>query len=145
MTAEEVQKLVEAGIRTARLPEEARAEATRLLEKVPFKPTTKAGIVEAVLRGTLPVKEGALDNESFGKLVLAEAQRIGAMIAEESGMGSVRHMGLPGVPSIVAPKPEEIAARESQKKADEAASIAIFESLGMTPNAAKHAAKGRAA
>jgi hypothetical protein len=143
MTAEEVQRLVEAGIRTSRLPEDARQEATRLLETVALKNETKAYIVETVLRGTIPTKEGALDKDALAPLVVAEAQRVGKLIAAESGGAQVRGMGI-GAP-IPAPKPEEIAAREAASKRELEEDLEIWQSLGLTENAAKHAAKGRAA
>lgn len=146
MTAEEVKKLVEAAIRTARLPEVARVEATRLLEAVAVKDTTKQVIIEGALRGTIPTKEGALDTEEFGKLVVAEAQRIvRAIQSENPNMGRVIGMGLPGGPQLVAPKPEEIAAREAAAKREEADDIETWKALGLTESAAKHAAKGRVA
>ncbi len=147
MTAEDVQKLVEAAVRTARLPEDARREATRLLETVAIKPKTRDIIIEGVLRGTLPVKEGGLDTEEFGKLVVAEAQRIvSAIEAERPGMGQVSGFGLPGVgPQLVPEKPEIIAAREAKGKAEEEDLIKTFESLGMTRTGAEIAAKGRVA
>ncbi len=144
MTAEEVKKLVEAEIRTARLPEDARTEAHRLLETVALKPETKAFIVDTVLRGTIPVKEGALDKQALAPLVVAEAQRIGKLLAVESGGAQVRGMGI----GTVAPptlKPEEIAAREAAAKNEEAEAIACFEALGMSKRGAEFAAKGRAA
>jgi hypothetical protein len=144
MTAEEVQKLVEASIRTARLPEDARQEGQRLLETVSLKPETKAWIVETVLRGTIPTKDGALDKEAFAPLVVAEAQRVGRIVAAESGGAQVRGMGI-GMVAQPAPKPEEIAAREAQRKADDEDEIGIFESIGMSPEAAKFAARGRVA
>lgn len=143
MTAEEVQRLVEAGIRTSRLPEDARQEATRLLETVALKNETKAYIVETVLRGTIPTKEGALDKDALAPLVVAEAQRVGKLIAAESGGAQVRGMGI-GAP-IPALKPEEIAAREAASKRETEEDLEIWQSLGLTENAAKHAAKGRAA
>lgn len=144
MTAEDVTKLVEAGIRKARLPEEAQFEATRLLESLQMKPSTKQVIVEGVLRQTIPVKEGALDKEAFGLLVVAEAQRIGRIVAEETGGGRVFGMGI-GAPVPAAPKPEEIAAREAQAKRDEAESVEVWKRLGLNEAGAKAAANGRAA
>lgn len=144
MTADDVKKLVEAELRTARLPNDARQEATRLLETVNLKPETKAFVIDAVLRGALPVKEGALDTDEFGKLIVAEAQRVGKILTAESGSGQVRGMGLPFMmPEAV--KPEVIAAREAQAKREVDDEIAVFESLGMTPRAAQFAAKGRVA
>ncbi len=143
MSAEEVQKLVEAGIQKARLPELARNEATRLLEKVAFKPKTKAAIVESVCLRNIPVKENALDVEAFGKIVVAEAQRVGEMLAEESGAGRIAHMGIPGLATPAQPKPEEISAREAAAKSDLEAEVKIYESLGMSKRAAEFAAKGR--
>lgn len=142
MTAEEVRKLVEAEIRQSNMPGEARAECARLLETMSFAPATKDIVIEGVMRQTLPVKDGSLDTEALGKMVVAEAQRIGRALSAESGGRRVFGMG---ASPASAPKPEEIAAREAREKADESDMAGVFQRLGMSESAAKLAAKGRAA
>ena len=141
MTADEVKKLVEAELRTARLPDEARAEASRLLETVSLRPETKQFIVEGVMARTIPTKEGALDRESFATMIVSEAQRVGKIVSAEGGTG-VRGMGIAITPPQ---KPEEIAAREAADARTLADDIKIYESLGMTKRGAELAARGREA
>jgi hypothetical protein len=145
MDAAEVQKLIEAAVKTAQAPlierairGDAREEATRLLKTVSLHEAAKEMVVDNVLRN-IPQKDSALDTVVFGESVAAESKRIGALLAAATGSGQVRGMG--AAPVIDTKESERLAERA---KSDEEEAIRIFESLGMEPAAAKFAAKGRA-
>lgn len=142
MTADEVKKLVEAEMRVARLPGDAEKEAYRLLETVQFKPESKRYIVETVLRGNIPAKDGLLDSEAFGKIVAAEAGRFGRAAGSEGA--KVFGMGV-AAPAPVELKPEQIAAREALAKQEDEDCISIFESITGNRKVAEIAARGRVA
>jgi hypothetical protein len=150
MTADEAKKLVEAAVATATAPlreralrGDAREEATRLLESISLPGAAKTRIIERSI-ATLPTTaEGALDVAKFREAVVAEAKAEGEYIASITGSGKVFGMGS-AVRVAEALKPEQIAAREAAAKSEEAESIKVWESLGMTPEAAKLAYQGRA-
>ncbi len=146
MDAAEVQKLIEAAVKTAQTPlierairGDAREEATRLLKSVTLHEAAKEMIVDNVLRD-IPQKDGALDAAKFKESVEAESKRIGALLAAATGSGQVRGMG--AAPVVDAKESEARAARE---KADDEAAVRVFESLmpGAPKGAAELAAKGR--
>ncbi len=146
MDAAEVQKLIEAAVKTAQTPlierairGDAREEATRLLKSVTLHEAAKEMIVDNVLRD-IPQKDGALDAAKFKESVEAESKRIGALLAAATGSGQVRGMG--AAPVIDSKESEARAARD---KADDEAAIRVFESLmpGAPKGAAELAAKGR--
>jgi hypothetical protein len=125
---------------------DAMVEASRILNPLALRESAKTFVVDNVLRGDLPVKDGALDTAKFGELVTAEAKRVAAAIGYEGvqGMGSG--------PTILDDKP--LSAKKQLKEAKRRAEVAkmehedgvsIFESLGMPKEAAEFAAKGRAA
>lgn len=148
MTEAEVKRLVESAVATATSPLRERAVkgdaivvANRVLAPLALNEAAKQMIVENVLRGSVPLKEGELDETKFTELVTAEAKRVGAVIAQVLPF-HVRGMGA-AEPVVVDPKVRE--AQVQREKDEEADAISIFESLGMPKDAAALAAKGRAA
>ncbi len=138
-TAGTVRSLTERAIRG-----DAREEGARLLESVSLPPISKARVIEAVLRD-LPIKDGALDTVRFGEIVTAESKREGAYVGSLTGGNRVTGLGASSA-NIVDPKEAE-ASRQAQEQAAERSlkeSAATFMRLGMTPQAALLAARGRA-
>jgi hypothetical protein len=89
----------------------------------------------------IAVKEGALDSVKLTESINAAAKAYVATLPN-----GARVQGLGGAPALqLVPEPEEIAAREAARKREEADEVAIFESLMGNTDAAKAAAKGRAA
>jgi hypothetical protein len=147
MDAAEVQKLIEAAVKTAQAPlleralrGDAREAATGILAGVTLHEAAKALVIDNVLRD-IPTKDGALDTTKFKEAVEVEAKRVGAVVSAATGSGEVRGMG--SAPIQIDAK--EAAARAERAKTEEEDAIKVFESLGMPPDAAKFAAKGRAA
>ncbi len=149
MTEIEVKKLIESAVATATSPLRERAvkgdaivAANRVLAPLALNESAKQMIVENVLRGSIPLKDGGeLDDTKFGELVTAEAKRVGAVIAQVLPF-HVRGMGI-AEPVAVDPKVRE--AQAAAEKEDEAEAIRVYESLGLSKNAATAAVKGRAA
>ncbi len=154
MDAAEVAKLVEAAVKAALAPViaqqvplteralrgDAREAATKILKDVTLNEAAKQKVIETVLRD-IPQKDGNLDEVKFAEAVNAEAKSIGALIAASTGSGRVVGMGS----APVEIKPEEAARRAAADKASDEEAVSIFESLGLPTDAAKFAAKGRAA
>jgi hypothetical protein len=145
MTEADVKRLVESAVTAATSPLRERAvkgdaivAANRVLAPLALSEAAKQFVIENVLRGSLPLKEGDLDEAKLGELVTAEAKRVGAVL----GQSGVRGMGV-AEPVVIDPKLRE--AQLQSEKDEEANSVLIFESLGMPSDAAKLAAKGRAA
>lgn len=149
MTKEEVSRLVESAVKDANKPlrerllkADATAEAMKLLEGVSIPGSAKALIIENVLERDIPTKDGELDTKKFAEAVNTEARRIGSVLSEASGSGRVFQMGAtePTKADLKEAKQLKKAAKEERREA-----VSIFESLGMSPEAAKIAAKGRVA
>ena len=148
MTEADVTKLVESAVAKATSPLRERAVkgdaivvANRVLAPLALNEAAKQMVVENVLRGSVPLKEGELDEIKFTELVTAEAKRVGAVIAQVLPFG-VRGMG------VADPAPVDQKVREAHIQAakdEEAEAVRIYESLGLSKNAAAAAAKGRAA
>ena len=139
MTATEVQKLVEAGVRAAMLPNRAREAAAKLLESVTLPEQAKLRVIERVVPTLDLTKE--LDEKALGEAIAKEAKAEGVYLAEITGSGRVLGMGT-GEPEL---KPKEAKRLKEAAKDQEKEARALFESLGMPKEAAKIAAKGRAA
>ncbi len=145
MTAEEAKRLIEAAVKpfqTRFLRDEARAEATKLLESVALPQPAKLKIIERAVASVPETADGALDLTKFRESVVTEAKSEGEYLSSITGGGRVFGMGVAGAVTV---KPEDIVAREAAKKREEEEAISIFESIGMPKSAAQHAAKGRAA
>ena len=139
MTATEVKRLVEAGVRQATLPARAREEGTRLLESVTMPEKAKVRIIERVVENLDLSRE--LDLEEFGKAIAAEAKAEGEYLASITGSGRIFGMGT----GVVELKPKEAKKLKEAAKEREKEARSIFESLGMPEEAAKIAARGRVA
>ena len=97
MTKEEVQVIVSEAVKAATSPLRERAlkgdalyAGHRALKGVSFTDEQKAFVIEEAVRCGLPEKDGALDEEKFGVLVMAEARRLGAILpngAQVKGLG----------------------------------------------------------
>ncbi len=151
MTETDVKKLVESAVTAAVAPYQRRAlkgdamlAANRVLAPLSLSEAAKVMITENVIRDgdNLPIKEGALDEAKLGELVTLEAKRVGAVLG--ASFPGVHGMGAGEPVDITLSKKERKALKEAAEREDEDA-IAIFESLGMPSDAAKIAAKGRAA
>lgn len=157
MTQQEITALVESAVTKAvaavqspikslearALRGDALIEANRILGPLALPEAAKDRVADTVTReGAIPVKEGAVDVAKFTELVMLEAKREGAYLAQIKGRGQVIDMGT-GAPVTVDPKIRE--AELARAKDEEADAISVFESLGMPADAAKLAAKGRAA
>lgn len=159
MTAEEIKQLVEtavtravaavtapvAGLQQRALRGDAMVEANRVLKTVSLHESAKQLIVENSLRD-LPLKDGALDVPKFGELVMAEAKRIGSVIGVATGAGHVSGMGA-GI-GLVPSKEERKKLKEARKEEKRAAkqlreaNTDAWEAIGLSPDAAKLAARG---
>lgn len=144
MTAAEVQRLIEAGVsagvRKATLPSIAREKAFGLLEAVTLPDPAKKRIVERAI-ATLDLSVD-LDEKKLGEAIAAEARTEAEYLATVTGgTGRVFGLGQAAAPTekdLKEAKKEKKALKEARKDA-----VAIFESLGMPPEAAKFAARGR--
>lgn len=159
MTEVEIKALVESAVKAAvaevRAPVsllEARAlkgdamiEALGLLESTGLPQASRQRVCESV-SANLPIKDGAIEMEKFKTLVMAEARREGAYIAQLTGAGRVQ--GLGPVTIIEADqKSEKKRLKEARKEAERLAEdgAEIFKAFGLTEAAAKLAANGRVA
>ena len=117
VTLQEAQELVNKA--TAPLLErnrrsDAREEARAILRTSNFKEATRESIIDTVLSRDLPLKEGALDLDKFREAVTAESKRMATVIAEETGLGTVRGMGPSG--AAVETDPVKIAEAEKRER-----------------------------
>lgn len=129
-------KLLERAIRG-----DAREYVVSALKGVTLHEAGKELVLESVMRGEIPTKDGALDETKLKESVDAEAKRVGAAFAAATGSGQVRGMGGAPVVSIDAKETER---REAEVKRLHEADIDTFTRIGLPPDAAKFAAKGRA-
>lgn len=134
-----------APLREAMAPLEKRAlrgdavvVCSRALATIGFSESQKQFVVDTVLRESLPVKDGLIDEPKLTELVTAEAKRYGATL----GNGA-RVVGL-GTPAAPIADPVKIAEAAAQVKANEAGEVALFMELGLSEAAAKSAVVGRA-
>jgi hypothetical protein len=98
-------------------------------------------VLANVLQGGAPVKaDGSLDAAKFTEAINGEVKRLGAVLSEATGGGLVTGMGASD-PTPIDPKQAKLdkkAAKEARKEA-----VKVFESLGMSHEDAKAAARGR--
>ncbi len=155
-----VKKLIESAVSTATAPLKERALrgdatvlAARLLSGVSLSEAQKQYVITRTLAHELPVKEGALDAEKFGELLVAETKAYASTLgdgARVTGMG----IGLVETPkrktrTVPDDDDEDEDLRESARsakteKADFDEQVKIFESVfGMTKVQAEAAARGR--
>ena len=91
----------------------------------------------------IPMKDGGLDRTALKESISTRAKELGRMLYE-SGLSLGRPVGvgeelLPQIPAA------EIAAREAREQRDQAEAEAVFTDLMQNKEAAKFAARGRAA
>ena len=138
MTAQEVQKLVEAGVRKATLPDAARREGLALLEGVKLPDAAKTRIVERAVK-TLDLEKD-LDLKAFGETIAkeakAEAEYLSAVIP---GAGRVLGMGAAPVQIDAKQAKEQRKALKEARREDRD----TLEELMGDKDAAKIAARGR--
>lgn len=98
MTDEQVKLLISEAVKAATSPLRERAlrgdalyAGHQTLAGVAFTDEQKSFVIEEAIRAGLPEKDGALDTEKFGVLVMAEARRLGKVI---SNGGKVRGLGV---------------------------------------------------
>lgn len=142
MTAEDVKKVTEAAIKPFRekaLRAEAKEKAFELLEAVTLPDIAKRRIVERAV-ASLELGE-SLDEKKLGEVVAAEAKSEGEYLASVTGSGRVLGMGA----TAVAIDPKEAKREKKALKEAKREAVEVFESLGLTKEQAKLAAKGREA
>lgn len=134
---------------TKRLLERAlRADARdfidRELRSVTLHEAGKRLVTDAIMdpARAIPAKEGAIDESALKALVTAEAQRVGAVLAEITGSGQVRGMGAAAPPPVDAKEAERRAADEKTLRES---AVKSFMALGMPKEAAERAADKEAA
>ena len=139
MDANELKLLREsiAALTEKELRREAIAEGARILRDVALPASGKEYVIEAVMRGTLPVTDGKLDTVKLAEAVNAEASRFAAATGQAS---RVTGMG------VAAIDPKEAERRAEATKDEQAEDLRVWESLtDGNKDAAKFAAQGRAA
>ncbi len=144
MTLEEAKKMIAdevAPFRQRALRADAKDEAMRVLEVLNLPRQAKDRIIERVLEGDIPTKEGNVDLAKLREALVKESKREGEYLASLSNSGRVVNMG--GGDREIDPKEakKEKKALKEAMKADEQ----IFRELGLSETAAKFAARGNAA
>jgi hypothetical protein len=147
MTEQEKTQLSEATANNAWLRKRViRGDAEKLagtiLKDCTLAEAAKLRVIETCLN-SVPEKDGELDRVVFTEAVTAEAKREGAYVASFGASGQVRGMGAaPGAVELTEAQRAE-ADLKNKRENDEA--VKVFESFGMSKEAAAAAAKGRAA
>ena len=123
---------------------DATVEATKALSGLALGEASKQRVIESVLRGELPVKDGVLDVAKFTELVTAEAKREAAYVQSLTGGGRVIGMGISVTTETDPAKIAEAQKRErEQRESEENDAASVFQRFGLTESAAKSAAKYR--
>jgi hypothetical protein len=123
---------------------DATVEATKALSGLALGEASKQRVIESVLRGELPVKDGALDTAKFTELVTAEAKREAAYVQSLTGNGRVIGMGTSVNTETDPAKIAEAQKRDrDQRELDEKDAADVFQRFGLSEAAAKSAAKYR--
>jgi hypothetical protein len=150
MDADELKALKESNARLMEraIFQDATITAHRLLSDVSLHESAKRMVIENVIgvEGAwryIPRKDGSLDTPKFTEMINSETKRIGRMLSEASGGGRPFGMGVSAYADQ--PKAEDIALREAARKVEETSAIESFTLLMGDGEAAKLAAKGRAA
>lgn len=161
MTKEEiaviVSEAVTAAVTKATLPLRERAlrgdalfAGHQALKGVAFTEEQKAFVLEEAIRGGLPEKDGNLDTEKFGVLVIAEARRLGKILgngAQIRGLGIATSEAMADdeddeeVDDTKTAKSKKKKVKESDGSVELAATLTSV--LGLSESAAARAAKGR--
>lgn len=116
---------------------DATVEATRVLSGLALLEVSKQRVIENVLRGELPLKDGELDTVKFGELVTAEAKREGVYASQLGGGGLIRGMGPAPVPI------DEAAAKRARdlEIAESEDAVGVFQRFGLSEASAKAAVR----
>lgn len=138
----ETQRLINEAVAPYRqrlLKSDARERAENLLEGVSLPRAAVLRIIERVC-ASVPTKEGELDEKKFDEAVIAEAKAEGQYLAQVTGAGRVFTMGAgePTKGDLKEAKRDKKALKEARREAR-----GVFEELGLSEEAAKHAARGR--
>ena len=146
MDTAEVQKIVEAAVKTAvaqataPLQERARRGdaiviANQALAAIGFTESQKAFVIDTVLRESIPMKDGSVDADGFIAIVTAEARRFGQAIGNG---GRVLNIG-----TEVVRDPVKVAEAKQTAQDDHEREVAIFTRLGLSEAGSKAAVAGR--
>lgn len=146
MDTAEVQKIVEAAVKTAvaqataPLQERARRGdaiviANQALASIGFTEAQKAFVIDTVLRESIPMKDGSVDADGFIAIVTAEARRFGQAIGNG---GRVLNIG-----TEVVRDPVKLAEAKQTAQDDHEREVAIFTRLGLSEAGSKAAVAGR--
>jgi hypothetical protein len=174
MTDEQVKLLISEAIKGATAPLRERAlkgdalyAGQKTLAGVAFTDEQKSFVIEEAIRAGLPEKDGQLDTEKFGVMVMSEAQRLGKVIgngAQVRGLGvaaTEAKKGMKACPScdgegensdgtdckdcdgkgMVAKDAKS--AKESYRNNEKELASQLASTLGLSESAAQRAAKGR--
>ena len=141
MDANELKLLREsiAALTEKELRREAIAEGARILRDVALPASGKEYVIEAVMRGTLPVIEGKLDTVKLAQAVNAEASRFAAATGQER-----RVTGM-GVAATVNAQESAASSAETLKLQEAEDEKTFLFLVGGNKNAAKFALEGRVA
>ena len=115
MTLEEARALIakeNAPIRLRLLKDDAKEETYKILEGLSLHDETKQRIIERVLEGTPPEKDGVLDVAKLRESVVAIARKEGEYASKLTGGGRVFGMG----PSFASVETDPEKLREAEKK-----------------------------
>lgn len=136
-------KTQNAGLLARALRGDAIVEAGRVMKDISLPEAAKQLVIDTVLRegAEVPTKDGALDAAKLKESLEHEAKRIGAVL---SSVGGPRVTGMGGAPAptIDAKEAERRAAAEKESRET---NLRVFESLGMSKQAAELAVQGRVA
>ena len=130
-------KLSEAEVRAARAQEalaivEAKGKVQAQLAKLELPEATKNRLVESLSKAA-PIKDGALDQETFGKQITEAIKAEVDYLTQVAGLGTIRGLG------------EAATGKETESQVNAEESLAkSFEDLGLNESRAKIAAQGRA-
>ena len=116
---------------------DAQVFAASVLKPLSLHEAGKELVLESVLRGAIPQKDGLLDEATFKEAIDAEAKRVGAAMAAALGSGRVAGLGAAPVVQIDAQEADRRKAKAEQRLKE---STQAFVNMGMPLEAAKRAA-----
>lgn len=90
---------------------DAMVEANKVLAPLALSEAAKAFIIENVTREAIPTKDGGVDVEKFGPLVMAEARRVAAIVG-----GGEKVVGLGTSIGLVENDPEKLRKEEKRRR-----------------------------
>ena len=111
---------------------EAKGKVQAQLAKLELPEATKNRLVESLSKAA-PIKDGALDQETFGKQITEAIKAEVDYLTQVAGLGTIRGLG------------EAATGKETESQVNAEESLAkSFEDLGLNESRAKIAAQGRA-